>query len=257
VAQLDLDESAIRDAARRAGLPDGPVRYDEVTESTNAAAVELARSGAPEWTIVAAGHQTAGRGRLGRTWESRPGSSLLFSIVLRPGLPPEVAQLIPLLAGAAMVSACENVGAAGVRCKWPNDLLLDDRKVGGILSEAAVHDGGIEYVVLGVGVNLGAAPEDVEGAGALGDAPAGDLLAAFLAELRGGYENGGEGTFAARVVERYRACCGTIGRRVRATTTAGVVVEGTAVDVDDAGALVVETAAGRETVGFGEVHHLR
>ncbi len=103
---------------------EAPVRFDEVTGSTNATALGLAESGAPEWTLVAAGHQTAGRGRLGRTWTDRPGAALMFSFVVRPSLEPERGGLIPLLAGAAMAVAIRDVAGVNVRCKWPNDLLL-------------------------------------------------------------------------------------------------------------------------------------
>jgi BirA family biotin operon repressor/biotin-[acetyl-CoA-carboxylase] ligase len=258
MAQLNVE--SIRRAMSLAELPEVPVRYAEVTESTNATATDLARRGAPEWTLVAAGHQTAGRGRLGRTWVSTPGSSLLFSIVLRPSLPPEQAVLLGLLAGVCMVRAGGDRGAPGLGCKWPNDLLIGDEKVGGILAEAAVKDGEIDYVVLGIGVNLGVVP-DVEGAGAIPGVAALDLLTSFLAELWIDYDHGRRGRaargFAARVVRDYRLVCRTTGRRVRATTRSGHTVEGTAIDVDETGALVVETPEGRETVGFGEVEHLR
>src|SRR6266571_151982 len=101
----------------------------------------MAEDGAPAWTLVAAGHQTAGRGRLGRTWSSEPGGSLLFSLVLRPDMQPEDVGLLTLAAGVAMAAACKDEAALEVRCKWPNDLLLGDRKVGGILSESRVVEG--------------------------------------------------------------------------------------------------------------------
>ena len=116
---------------------EAPVRFDEVTGSTNATALEMAEAGAPEWTLVAAGHQTAGRGRLGRTWTDRAGAALMFSFVVRPSLEPERAGLIPLLAGAAMAAAIRDVAGVDVRCKWPNDLLVGDSKVGGILVESS------------------------------------------------------------------------------------------------------------------------
>jgi len=249
-----LNADALRRALRSAGLPDASVRYDGVTDSTNATALEMARSGAPEWTVVAAGHQLSGRGRLGRTWASTPGESLLCSVVLRPALPPDMAVLLTLLAGAAMALACRMAGVDDVVCKWPNDLLRADAKVGGILAEAAVAGGRIEHVVVGVGVNLAGPPAGVEGAAGLGGVEAEALLAGFLAGLG---EPVDPATFAGRTLRRYRPLCATIGRRVRATTTEGRAVEGTAVDVDDAGALVVDTPEGRRAVGFGEVQHLR
>jgi BirA family biotin operon repressor/biotin-[acetyl-CoA-carboxylase] ligase len=249
-----LDEEAVRRALHSAGLPEAGARFEDVTESTNATALALARAGAPEWTVVAAGHQTAGRGRLGRTWESRPGEALLFSVVLRPGVSPDRAVLLTLLAGAAMARAAHDEGASEVRCKWPNDLLVGEAKVGGILAEAAVAGGAVDHLVVGVGVNLGAAPEGVEGAGGLGGLAAEPVLSSFLRRFRAGYGDGGD---APGVVVDYRPLCATIGRRVRATTTDGRTVEGVAVDVDETGALVVDTEGGRTAVGFGEVLHLR
>jgi len=251
---VELNEEALRRALRSAGLPDGGVRWDALTESTNATALAMAREGAPEWTLVAAGHQFAGRGRLGRTWESAPGDSLLFSVVLRPELPPDRAVLLTLLAGAAMALSCRVAGVQDVECKWPNDLLLGGAKVGGILAEAAVAGGRIEHVVIGVGVNLAGPPPGVEGAAGLGGLEAEPLLAGFLGGIG---EPIDPASFTTKTLARYRPLCGTLGRRVRATTTDGRAVEGTAVDVDDDGALVVEAAAGRSTVGFGEVEHLR
>ena len=107
----------------------------------------MAAEGAPEWTLVAADHQTAGRGRLGRTWVSEPGA-LLFSVVLRPRLPPDRATFLTLLAGTAIASACGDAGVDGVRCKWPNDLVTGDGKVGGILTESRVADGEFAFVVV-------------------------------------------------------------------------------------------------------------
>jgi BirA family biotin operon repressor/biotin-[acetyl-CoA-carboxylase] ligase len=263
----ELTEAAIRAAmvdAEVPGAPVVPVRYDAVTESTNATALAWARDGAPEWTLVAAGHQTAGRGRLGRTWESRPGEALLFSLILRPELPPEEAVLLTLLAGAAMAMACREKGVE-VRCKWPNDLLLGDAKVGGILTEAAVSEGRIEHVVVGVGVNLGEAPPGLPDAAAIPDVDPGFLLSVFLAEMHGvcSYSLGVYSSSSrrmklqGRILRLYRPLCATIGRRVRATTTNGREVVGLAVDLDDRGGLIVEAGGERVTVAFGEVRHLR
>lgn len=250
---MPLSEAALRSALRRIGS-DAPVRFDEVTGSTQATALELAEAGAPAWTLVGAGHQTRGRGRLGRRWLDRPGA-LLFSVVVRPELPPERGGLVTLLAGVAMADALRASGGSPVRCKWPNDLLVGDAKVGGVLASARPRGDVLAYVVLGVGVNLGAAP-DVPGAGALADADPAEVLGAFLEGFARDLDPHRR-TFAEDVLERYRAMCATLGRRVRATTTEGEVVEGEAVDVDDAGGLVVRTDAGRRVVRFGEVEHLR
>ncbi len=249
---MPLSEAALRSALERIGS-DAPVRFDEVTGSTQATALELARAGAPEWTLVAAGHQSEGRGRLGRTWLDEPGRALLFSMVLRPALPPERGGLLSLLAGASMARALRETAGAEVGCKWPNDLMVGESKVGGILAGSALEVEGFAFVVLGVGVNLGAVP-DVPGAGAL-EAEPDVVLESFLRDFARAYEPS-TAAFAPEVVASYRELCATLGRRVRARTTSGAVVEGEAVDVDEDGSLVVRTATGLETVRFGEVEHL-
>lgn len=235
-----------------------PVQWDETTGSTNATARDLAEAGAPEWTLAAAGHQTAGRGRLGRIWQDRPGRALMFSLVLRPAIDPREAGLLPLLAGAAMAEAAGQIAGqiAGreVRCKWPNDLLIDEAKVGGILTEAQVAGGVLDHVVMGLGVNL-EAPEAVAGAAALGDVDPMALLTAFLMRFREGYRPSGPG-FADEVVRRWTEVASTLGRQVEATRADGVAVRGTAVSVDGLGGLVVDTTQGPVTVTSGEVIHL-
>jgi BirA family biotin operon repressor/biotin-[acetyl-CoA-carboxylase] ligase len=250
---LPLSDAALRAALDRIGV-EAPVRFDEVTGSTQRTALELAEAGAPQWTLVAAGHQTEGRGRSGRSWLDEPGEALLFSLVLRPELEPERGGLITLLAGSSMARACREVTGAEVGCKWPNDLLLAERKVGGLLAESSLDGTAFAHVVLGVGVNLAAAP-DVPGAGVLGDADPARLLGAFLETFARHFEPA-HPAFGGAVVEGYRRVCVTLGRRVRATTTVGGIAEGEAIDVDELGALVVRSASGLETVRFGEVEHL-
>ncbi|MGH2672517.1 MAG: biotin--[acetyl-CoA-carboxylase] ligase, partial [Actinomycetota bacterium] len=164
-----------------------PVRFDEVTRSTQETAARLAEEGAPEWTLVAAGHQTDGRGRLGRTWKDEPGGALLFSLVLRPSLPPELGGLLSLLAGTALAEACDEVADQRAACKWPNDVLVAGRKAAGILAESRLAGDRFEFVALGVGVNLGAPPADLPEAGAV-QAEDADLLGAFLRAFAGRYE---------------------------------------------------------------------
>ncbi|HJS27860.1 MAG TPA: biotin--[acetyl-CoA-carboxylase] ligase [Actinomycetota bacterium] len=247
-----LSEGSLRRALERAGLQ-APVRYDEVTGSTQATALELASAGTPEWTLVAAGHQTEGRGRLGRTWSDEPGRSLMFSVVLRPELAPDAGGLVTLLAGSALARACREVAGQDAACKWPNDVLVDDRKAAGILAESRVADGRFEHVVIGIGANLREPPPEVPGAGAV-QAEGTELLDAFLAAFVGGYRPA-DPAFGAEVISVYRGVCATLGTRVRATSDRGTI-EGDAVDVDERGGLVVRTVSGDETVRFGEVERL-
>jgi BirA family biotin operon repressor/biotin-[acetyl-CoA-carboxylase] ligase len=245
---------ALSEAVRGVGIS-APFRFEDVTDSTNAQALAMARDGAPEWSVVAAAHQTAGRGRLGRTWLDDAGRSLLFSVVLRPDLSPALAGLLSLLAGAAVATACRELAAVEAGCKWPNDVLVHDRKLAGILAEASVAEGRIAFVVLGVGVNLAPPPVGISGATGLEGVEAAELLAGFLRSFRSAYHPAQPG-FAAEVVRLHRERSVTIGRRVRAQTISGAVVDGDAVGLDDRGGLLVATAGGMEVVGFGEVTHL-
>ena len=205
-------------------------RFPEV-DSTNRVAADLVRAGAPDGVVVVADHQTAGRGRRGRTWESGPGTALLVSVVLRP-VPP----LVALAAGVAAADACETVAGVPARRKWPNDLLTEaGGKLGGILGELV--DGA---AVVGLGVNLTWAPP---GAARLGpDVDRDRLLYAWLEAL----------DRPADVLSRYRERCATLGRRVRVEGPA-TTVEGVATDVDEEGRLVVD---GRK-FDVGEVVHLK
>lgn len=249
---MPLSDPALRSALRRIGA-DAPVRFDEVTASTQETAEALATSGAPEWTLVAAGHQTAGRGRFGRTWVDAPGA-LLCSIVLRPAVAPDRLGLVTLLAGAAMAEAISALRGVEIRCRWPNDLLLGEAKAGGILATSRLHEGEVEHVVLGLGVNLAQAPE-IPGAAAVGPVDPAELLGGFLERFAEGYGSAGSG-LGEGVLARYRSVCATLGRSVRARTATGEVVEGVAEDVDGWGGLVVRTATGVRVVRFGEVEHL-
>jgi BirA family biotin operon repressor/biotin-[acetyl-CoA-carboxylase] ligase len=223
--------------AARLGRPRLHLR---ATTSTNDRARELAQAGAPHGTLVTAAEQTSGRGRQGRTWMAPPGSALLLSVVLRA--PPA---LLPLAAALAV----SEVAGAGAQIKWPNDVLLDGRKVAGILAEGRPQDG---WAVLGIGLNVALRIEDLppelhETAGTLGLEPADvePTLERLLAAL--------ERTLAldeATLLDAYRARDALRGREVSWTTG-----RGRAAGIDGEGRLVVELAeGGRTALSAGEVH---
>lgn len=199
-----------------------PIRLAEVTSTQ-----DLAR-GMPIGSVVVADVQTGGRGRLGRAWEAPAGSALLASFVVAPH------PLASLTAGVAAAEAC----AAPVRLKWPNDLLLEGRKLGGILVEAAR-----DRVVIGVGINLTWAPR---GAAMLGSGR--EPLLGRLQELLPDWLSRPHD----QVLERWRELSDTLGRRVRVELGAGAVT-GIAEALRSDGALIV---AGRP-VTVGDVVHLR
>jgi BirA family biotin operon repressor/biotin-[acetyl-CoA-carboxylase] ligase len=229
----------------------------ESTESTNADL--LADVQAPDRAVLVAEVQTAGRGRLDRTWQSPPGAGLTFSVLLRPAVPAAAWGWLPLLAGVAVHKAV----AAHVACsvKWPNDLLdADGGKLAGILAQTAG-----DAVVVGIGVNVTTQRDELPVPtasslallGATPDRTA--LLAAILGEFAtryGAWSAAGGDASASGLAESYRAVCSTIGSEIEVQTP-GPALRGTAVDVDESGRLVLEVAGERHTVAAGDVTHVR
>jgi BirA family biotin operon repressor/biotin-[acetyl-CoA-carboxylase] ligase len=244
--------------------PDLVVEVLETATSTNAVAAQRARDGAPEGHTVVAEHQTAGRGRLDRAWTSPPRSSAIFSLVLRPEVPLVDWPWLPLLTGHVVAKCLRSAGYdAGV--KWPNDVLLGDRKVAGILVERVETPSGPAAVV-GVGLNVSLTAEELPvptgtslAIASGGDPDRTDVLVRLLSSLREAYDawqaGGAAGT--ARLRSSYAAACVTVGRDVRVELPAGGTLHGRAVGIDAGGRLVVRTDAGETVVGAGDVVHVR
>jgi BirA family biotin operon repressor/biotin-[acetyl-CoA-carboxylase] ligase len=258
-----LDVSRLQ-AALPDRLPGISIEVVDEAPSTNALVTERARAGADEGLVVVAEHQTAGRGRLDRTWETPARSALTFSVLLRPTAPARSWPWLPLLAGYAVDKALKADGYdAGV--KWPNDVLIRHRKVAGILVERVETDAGPAAVV-GVGLNVGMTadqlpvPEATSLAVESGSSPdRTDVLLAVLQTTWEAYETWQTGGDLAgmRLAESYAAACVSIGRDVQVDLPSGEVLVGRAVEVDPGGRLVVETSAGPRPVGAGDVIHVR
>ena len=269
-------------------VADGPgarfrdIRWVAETGSTNADAMELARQGEPEGIVLVADHQTAGRGRAGRSWTAPPGAGLLLSILLRP--PAAVVDLATMAVAVAASAAVGRVAGFEPRLKWPNDLVwpgdgsAPDRKLAGILAEAdwpaaaaisagwkppAAHERAV--VVVGIGINVAWPAELPDELADIAVAinhvvPAGvdreDLLVALLEELGPRYDALVAGDRDSLLGE-WRSRSATLGRVVRVDLGADDV-GGRAVDITDEGHLVVETLEGqRRTFAVGDVVHLR
>jgi len=132
----------------------GTIYTFETIDSTSNCARALAGCFAPEGTVVISEEQTAGKGRLGRTWLANPRENLTFSIILRPALPPEAVNLLPLYVAVSVAQVCQQVARTKIECKWPNDLMVNGKKFGGILLEGSVKQNELEYVVVGIGLNV-------------------------------------------------------------------------------------------------------
>lgn len=234
------------------------IRVVDATGSTNADVAAEARAGAAEGLVVIAERQDMGRGRLDRSWQSPPRAGLLLSVLLRPSGPVSLLPLLPLLVGTAAVEAVRGVARLEARLKWPNDVLVGDRKLGGILVER-VDDA----VVVGIGLNVSTRLEElpvetatsvaVEGGSADREPLVKELLRA-LARRYADFEQRG----AEAVVPAYREVCATIGRDVRLQLPGGDEISGVAVAVDDGGRLVVRDDTGHEAAwSAGDVVHAR
>ena len=198
----------------------GPVHHFETLDSTNDLAKELAAQGAPEGAVVVAETQTGGRGRLGREWNSPPGVGLYVSLVLRPMLPPMELPQITLTTAVAVVRAVRRVAGVAPGIKWPNDLLFNGKKLGGILTEMETESDRIRHVVVGLGLNVnnpGFPPELAATATSLTLAAGGTfsrvhLLQAWLEEFEALYDRFLNQGFP-EILEEWKGSTVTLGRR--------------------------------------------
>ena len=285
----------------------GPVRRFSEIDSTNRYLADEARAGAPHGLVAVAEYQTAGRGRLGRRWDAPPGANLLFSVLLYPfadqdrgrdpdrardpghrSIDPVVSHLCSICVALAAADSCKQLAGVDPGLKWPNDLVVDDLKLAGVLAEVIGGTANGAALVVGLGLNVGwppkhpaeserpAAPEESPGSGRevlqtatslarLSDVAvdpamllAGllDNLGRRLTELHGTEGRQLHGPAHVAVMDEYRSRCVTLGRHVRVDQSSGSF-HGVAVEVTDEGHLVVESPSGRRVVMAGDVVHLR
>jgi BirA family biotin operon repressor/biotin-[acetyl-CoA-carboxylase] ligase len=256
----DLLSAERIEAALRTTFVGRHLVYLPETGSTNDLARRLARTGAPEGTVVIADHQVAGRGRLQRRWEAPPGSSLLMSLVFRPTLRPVQAHQLTMVCGLAVVDAVESELDLSVGLKWPNDIALGGAKAGGILTELELKDDQVEHAVVGIGLNVNLDPALLPGdflttptslSHALGHSVARlPLLAGLLQAVEQRYLRLRQGhsphkEWAGRLVN--------LGQPV-SVSGSGPAIEGMAEGVDPDGALLVRLDDGSlETIVAGDV----
>jgi BirA family biotin operon repressor/biotin-[acetyl-CoA-carboxylase] ligase len=274
---LTLDVAGVSAGLVRPGSLWREVRAVAETGSSNADLLAAAGAGAAEGTVLVAEAQTAGRGRLGRRWASPPRAGLTFSVLLRPaGVPAALLGWLPLLAGVAAAASVRAVAAVDATLKWPNDVLVGERKLGGILAERTGA-----AVVVGIGINVWQTRADLPpdaaatslalaaGAGVTGGAADATgrglrerLLASLLVELGRWYESWRDQASpgdadACGLRREYVRRCATLGREVTVTMPGSEPVTGTATGVDLAGRLEVSTTGGMVAVTAGDVVHVR
>ncbi|GAA1401771.1 biotin--[acetyl-CoA-carboxylase] ligase [Pseudonocardia kongjuensis] len=269
-ADEPLDVYALRTAVLRpAG---GWTALDVVasTGSTNADLLAEAGRGAPDRSVLIAEEQVRGRGRLDRTWTSRPGAAITMSVLWRPeGVPADRLGWLPMLAGVALVDAVTEV-APGLPAalKWPNDLLAGPSrgKAAGILAEMTAVSGGGPGVVLGIGLNVATPPHELPwGATSLAahglSATRAEVVVALLGHLylrEAEWRDAGGDADACGLRSDYRSRCASLGSRVRVERPGGDHLVGMAEDVDPQGRLLVHLENGdRVAVAAGDIVHLR
>jgi BirA family biotin operon repressor/biotin-[acetyl-CoA-carboxylase] ligase len=226
------------------------IHFFEVCDSTNQVAKKLAANGAPEGTLVIAEEQTGGRGRLNRSWFSPPGG-LWFSLILRPQISPGEVFIFNLAAAISIVAILEEQGLKG-EIKWPNDINIEGKKVAGILLEVATQPDVVEYLVIGIGINVNIDqalfPVEIrEHATSLSQIlgtklSRASILADLLLELEATYEAIKKGE-KKRVIKTWKRYCTTLGRWVKLKTIRRTVI-GYAEDIDANGSLVIRLANG-------------
>ena len=233
------------------------------TGSTNADLTALAREGAANGTVLASGYQASGRGRLGRTWTAPPETSIALSVLVRPVVEPRRWTWLPLITGLAVAEGLRRATGVPAEVKWPNDVLVEDRKICGILAERVETPDGAACII-GMGINVTLTEDELPVPTATSLALAGatttDRITVIATVLRAfdllyrHWESTDEDTaFAASYVAR----CSTIGREVKVIVDESHTVRGTAEAVDDDGRLVVRTREGLQTFGAGDIVHLR
>jgi BirA family biotin operon repressor/biotin-[acetyl-CoA-carboxylase] ligase len=240
------------------------IHYFQTVDSTNSKAYQLALGGAKEGELVIAESQESGRGRLGRHWFSPPFLNLYLSVILRPGIPPQQASVITLMAAVATADAIRKFTGILPLIKWPNDILLRGRKVAGLLNEIHSEIDRIHFIILGMGVNLNVDgkmfPKEVRTPATSLKEETGQtvsrkaFLQLLLQELEGWYtifvKEG-----AAVILKAWRDQAQIKGRRVKIHSF-GETLVGVAVDVDSDGALILESAEGeRKRVVAGDIEY--
>ena len=198
------------------------VRYFEEVDSTNLMAKRLAREGAPEGTVVVADKQNTGRGRLGRNWTSPSGVGIWMSLILKPALMPQKASQITLTAGLSMCEAIKKVTGLPAKIKWPNDIVINGKKVCGILTEMSAEMDRINYIVVGIGVNVNnkTFPENLPYASSLAlegkrEYTRKEIIQQFLIQFEKDYATYISDQSLKHLIQRYSQNCITLNNKVK------------------------------------------
>ncbi len=250
---MDFTEQSLRTTLEGKSVG-APLYFFPVTESTNFQAAKMADEGAPEGTVVIADCQTGGRGRMKREWFSPPGMNLYASLILRPGFPAALASPLTIMAGVAVAGALDHYCPGRVQLKWPNDALVGSKKISGILTEIKTFGRQVEFVVLGIGVNINMRKGDFgfpleQTATSLREETGShisrlEVAGRIFAEIGRYYQLLSQEGMAA-IREKWLAYSGLAGKYVE-ITFGGEISGGTVTGIDETGALIIRPKSGGE-----------
>lgn len=235
----------------RAVLPQ--LRFVETTDSTNLS-LQREHAGLADFSALAAAEQTAGLGRAGRSWVAEPGASISLSVLLRPNVPELLSLITLLMASSARTAIAELYPKLSLTIKWPNDLLIGDRKLAGIL--ASVNPD--QSVVVGIGINLAkqSAPATAVALSEFVSTDFDSVLAAVVGKLQENWQKLQSGSTSGWLIEDVRANCSTLGAEVRAELVTGESIVGRAQDITADGRLIVQ-AEREHVLSAADVFHIR
>ncbi|MDA8196092.1 MAG: biotin--[acetyl-CoA-carboxylase] ligase [Actinomycetota bacterium] len=254
------------DYLRQLELNDGwKIFHSEISTSTNSELLAYGKEGGLEGSVLMTDHQSMGKGRLGRTWSDEPGSSLLMSILLRPKVAFDAYFFISMILGISLVETLVTYGI-NANLKWPNDLLVGEKKLAGILAEVEV--GKENILVIGVGVNLNQSSSDLAELNRPATSVAAEtghtlnlddrleLAKAIVEKFKEKYDQLQSSRSRSELVSAYRKYSATIGRFVRVDFVDGESLTGNALDITERGELMVEIESCIRMVDSADVHHL-
>ena len=258
-----FDEEELRTLLQRQSFGH-PLYFFKTIASTNDYARELAARDSPEGTLVISEEQTAGRGRMGNSWISPPGTGIWISLILRPPLPPSQGPLITPMTAVAVAGAIRKVTGLSAGIKWPNDIIINNRKAAGILIESSAGERSIKHLIVGIGINVNTEvfPEEIRESATSLSICSGkkisrmEILISVIRQLERLYSIVIPGGKPRIILERYRSWSVTLGKMITADRAGGKITA-RALDITPNGGLLVRDQTGiTEELISGEIQNL-
>jgi len=259
-----INEFAVRQNLKTSVFGKRDIRIFESIGSTNIEAFQLATTGSKEGTIVLADRQSAGKGRMGRTWSSPAGKNIYMSMILRPAIPPYLAPRLTIVTAVALSDTLKETGVPEHRIKWPNDILAGDKKLSGILTEMKGDTDSIEFIITGIGININSALEDyppdlhstVTSLNIILNRTTdrNDFIALLLLNFEKYYNRFLQGEFSS-ILSTWKDRAEIINREIRVQQF-NETFSGRVIDLNEDGNLIVDTGVEIRTVNSGDINYL-